>query len=59
MDWQPLDSKMLAAVVYVPETGHLHLPFQLPGCFPFPACPRTYLLTSRSNQGAFRPSLVL
>jgi hypothetical protein len=28
MDWQPLDSKMLAAVAYVPETGTLYLRFR-------------------------------
>jgi hypothetical protein len=28
MDWQPLDSKMLAAVAYAPETGTLHLRFR-------------------------------
>lgn len=28
MDWQPLDSRMLAAVAYEPETGTLHLRFR-------------------------------
>ena len=28
MNWQPLDSKMLAAVAYAPETGTLHLRFR-------------------------------
>ena len=27
-DWQPLDSKMLAAVAYVPETATLYLRFR-------------------------------
>lgn len=33
MDWQPLESKMLAAVAYAPETGILHLRFRGGGVY--------------------------
>ena len=51
-DWQPLDSKKLAAVAYVPETAILYLRFRIGeiyAYFPFP---------DAQHQEFLRPNLV-
>jgi len=57
MDWQPLDSKMLAAVAYVPETATLYLRFrsgEIYSYFDFPEAQYQEFLRAESLGRYFR-----
>ena len=52
MDWQPLDSKKLAAVAYVPETGILYLRFRIGEIYAY------FPFLDAQHQEFLRPNLV-